>query len=170
MFYFKNKVATMLTAVDVNINGSRPWDITVHNEKLYARVITRGSIGLGEAYMDGWWDCDNLDEFFYRLLKGGTHTAHKVPGQDFFHWASNTFFNKQSVRRAFDIGKKHYDIGNDLYEAMLDTRLTYTCGYWSGRHAAQTLEEAQVAKLDLICRKLQLQPGQTVLDLAAIQK
>src|ERR1035441_2865177 len=58
-------------------------------------------------------------------------------------------------------GERHYDIGNDLYERMLDSRMIYSCGYWEN---AATLEEAQRAKLDLVFRKLDLKPGQRVLD------
>ena len=70
--------------------------------------------------------------------------------------------NRQSRTKAFQIGEKHYDIGNDLYTRMLDKRLTYTCGYWRD---AKTLDDAQEAKLDLICRKIGLKAGQTVLDI-----
>ena len=162
MPFFKNKVREILAGIDVEINGSRPWDIVVHDERLYSRVLLRGSIGLGESYMDGWWDCPALDQFFTRLLRGHLDVKHKAPGQDLFHWLSNLLFNKQSPSRAFEVGERHYDIGNDLYSAMLDKRLVYSCGYWKD---AQTLDEAQEAKLDLICRKLGLEPGQTVLDI-----
>jgi len=70
--------------------------------------------------------------------------------------------NLQTPSRAFKVGEQHYDVGNDLYAAMLDKRLVYTCGYWK---AAQTLDEAQEAKLDLVCRKLGLKAGQRVLDI-----
>ncbi len=169
MPYFKNKVKSILQDIDVEIGGTRPWDIQVHDERLYSRVLLRGSIGLGEAYMDGWWDCQALDQFFTKLLGAGLHYKHKAVGQDAFHHLSNFLFNKQSVSRAFEVGERHYDIGNDLYKAMLDKRLVYTCGYWgpigTDLPAAQTLDEAQEAKLHLICKKLNLSPGQKVLDI-----
>ena len=71
-------------------------------------------------------------------------------------------FNYQSKARAFQIGEHHYDLGNDLFEKMLDKRMIYSCGYWKN---AKTLDEAQEAKLDLICRKLYLKPGMKVLDI-----
>ncbi|EQD78030.1 cyclopropane-fatty-acyl-phospholipid synthase, partial [mine drainage metagenome] len=60
------------------------------------------------------------------------------------------------------MGKRHYDTGNDLFEAMLGKRLVYSCGYWA---QADNLDDAQAAKLDLICRKLRLKPGMRVLDI-----
>jgi len=158
---FKKQIQKALADVDVVVGGKRPWDIQVHNERLYTRIILRGSIGLGEAYMDGWWDSADLAGFFFRVLRGRLQVKYKAPGQDFFHVVSN-IFNRQSVERALEVGERHYDIGNDLYQAMLDRRMTYTCGYWRD---AENLDEAQEQKLDLICRKLKLKAGDKVLDI-----
>ena len=75
--------------------------------------------------------------------------------------------NLQSRRRSFEVGERHYNLGNDLYSAMLGRRLVYSCGYWRGRNGAplEDLDAAQEAKLDLVCRKLGLQPGMRVLDI-----
>ncbi|KPK74925.1 MAG: cyclopropane fatty acyl phospholipid synthase [Gemmatimonas sp. SM23_52] len=137
----RRSVETLLAHADVKIGGERPCDIQVHDERLYARVLAEGALGLGESYMDGWWDCERLDEFFHRVVAAD---------------------NLQKPSRAYEVGKRHYDIGNDLYERMLDTRLIYSSGYWK---EATTLEEAQEAKLDLVCRKLELEPGMRVLDI-----
>ncbi|OHA81942.1 MAG: cyclopropane-fatty-acyl-phospholipid synthase [Candidatus Yonathbacteria bacterium RIFCSPHIGHO2_01_FULL_51_10] len=165
MAMFKERIQKDLAEIDIQIGGTRPWDIQVHDERLYRQVILRGSIGLGEAYMDGWWDCAQLDEFFNRILRAQLHVKHKAIGQDVFHILSNTLFNKQSPARSFVVGERHYDIGNDLYKAMLDKRMVYTCGYWGGNPPAGGLDEAQEHKLDLVCRKLNLQKGQRVLDI-----
>jgi cyclopropane-fatty-acyl-phospholipid synthase len=152
----------LLCQADIQINGSRPWDMQVFDERLYCRVLREGSLGLGEAYMDGWWEATALDEFFTRLL--AADLDEKVTG----NWKialiklGQIICNRQTPRRAAQVGEHHYDLGNDLFEAMLDRRLTYTCGYWA---QATTLDEAQEAKLDLVCRKLGLQPGQKVLDI-----
>lgn len=164
MSLFKSKITKALAEVGVEVNGSKPWDIQIHNERFYRRVVLRGSVGLGEAYMDGWWDCQKLDEFFFRLLRGRLDVKYKAPGQDLFHRLSN-IFNRQTVERSLEVGERHYDIGNDLYKAMLDKRMTYTCGYWSGNLPAQGLDEAQEQKLDLVCRKINLQKDQHVLDI-----
>lgn len=165
MFSYREKVKKILAGIDVSIDGNRDWDIQVHDERLYWRVITGGSIGLGEAYMDGWWDCQKLDDFFSKIL--GAQLNRKVgPKWKMAPFAvRNALFNMQSVSRAFQVGERHYDIGNDLYKAMLDKRMVYTCGYWSGNPPAGGLDEAQENKLDLVCRKLGLRSGQKVLDI-----
>lgn len=163
-FSLKEKAQKILAEADIQINGDRPWDMIVHDERLYRRVLSQGSLGLGESYMDGWWDVKKLDEFFERVQR--MRLGKKVSQTKKILLAiANFIFNMQSLRKAFEIGERHYDIGNDLYRAMLDKRLTYTCGYWSGQPPAENLDQAQENKLDLVCRKLNLQPGQKILDI-----
>lgn len=157
----KDKASALLKQADIVVGGDRPWDIAVYNDRLYGEVFWRGSLGLGEAYMDGLWDVPELDTFFTRILEARLDQK-RADWTKLFSRLTHTFFNYQSKRRAFQVGEEHYDIGNDLYQAMLDKRLTYTCGYW---REAKTLDEAQEAKLDLICRKLNLKPGQHILDI-----
>ncbi len=152
----------LLKPAGIALNGPHPWDPQIHNQALYSRVSAQGSLGLGEAYMDGWWDCAALDEFFYRLL------SFRIDEKIGWSWpviwggVKSIIINPQSVWRAFQVGEAHYDLGNDLFEAMLDKRLAYSCGYW---READNLDAAQEAKLDLICRKLGLQTGQKILDI-----
>ena len=155
-------VQKILDLADIKINGNNPWDIQVKNDNLYSRVLKQGSLGLGEAYMDDWWDAKSLDEFFFRVLRADLEKEIRQDFKTLLFILKNTLFNQQKKSKAFEIGQKHYDIGNDLYLAMLDPYLAYSCGYWQG---AQTLAEAQEAKLDLICRKLNLKPGDKVLDI-----
>jgi cyclopropane-fatty-acyl-phospholipid synthase len=155
------KVERLLSFADVEINGSRAWDIQVHNENLYARLVAGASLALGESYMDGWWDCEKLDEFFCRVLRAQLDTRVN-PRTWYLDALKARLFNLQKPSRAFRIGQHHYDIGNNLYACMLDERMIYSCGYWE---AAGSLDEAQEAKLDLVCRKLDLQPGMRVLDI-----
>ena len=155
-------VQEMLAAADIKIGGERPWDIRLLKEGVPERVLAQGNLGLGEAYMEGQWECDQLDQFFTRIMRA--HIDEKVhPSRLFFHAFRARFVNRQTARRAWKVGRAHYDIGNTFYEAMLDSRMTYTCGYWSA--GACTLEAAQEDKLDLICRKLQLKPGMRLLDI-----
>lgn len=154
-------VEELLARADVRLDGSRPWDIQLHSDDVPERVLAQGSLGLGEAYMDGAWDAKRLDEFFYRVLRAGLDRELK-PLRLILHALKARLFNRQNVKRAWQVGERHYDLGNDFYKAMLDPRMTYTCGYWQ---VASTLAEAQEAKLDLICRKLNLQPGMKVLDI-----
>lgn len=155
-------VKSLLGEAGIAVNGSAPSDIKVNNPKFYKRVLRRGSLGLGESYMDGWWDSAALDEFFSRLLSAKLDKRAGKNLSALAYGLSSALFNLQSKSRAFIIGQKHYDIGNDLYEAMLDPRMTYTCGYWK---EADNLNKAQEAKLDLVCRKIGLKKGQKVLDI-----
>ena len=163
----KNKKALLqeiLDEADVAIDGSRAHDIRIRDPEVYDRVFAKWSLGFGEAYMDGQWECERLDELIHRLLK--VDLAEKVRGWGRVQLAAAALrakvVNLQSEKRAYQVGEQHYDIGNDVFEAMLDSRMIYSCGYWE--HAAD-LEQAQEHKLDMICRKLQLQPGEKLLDI-----
>lgn len=129
---------------------------------MYFRLFGQGSLGLGESYIDGWWDCEQLDEFFHNILSSNLEKQFRLNLTLAVNYLRAKLFNLQSKSRAFRVGEAHYDIGNDLYRAMLDQRLTYTCGYWK---SAEDLDEAQEAKLDLVCRKIGLKRGDKLLDI-----
>jgi cyclopropane-fatty-acyl-phospholipid synthase len=157
-----NKYSEFLESIDVEINGNRPWDITVHNPDLYKSILFNGSLGFGESYMKGWFDCERLDLFFEKVLKQGVSTEiQSIPL--FLGRVKSKFRNLQSISRAFQVAEQHYDIGNDLFSLMLDKTMMYTCGYWT--KDVNTLEESQLAKLDLVAKKLDLKPGMKVLDI-----
>ncbi len=165
---YKQRVSQILEGTGITLNGSEPWDIHVTDERFYPRVLSDGSIGLGESYMDGWWECDRIDEAVSRLLRYDIPSRLKINPALVWSVVSAKLTNRQSEKRAFHIGQVHYDIGNDLYQTMLDKRMTYTCGYWKSAeepNRAITLDEAQEAKLDLVCRKIGLKAGQRVLDI-----
>ncbi|MDL2176856.1 cyclopropane fatty acyl phospholipid synthase [Stutzerimonas sp. FeSN7] len=151
----------LLEKADISIGGDRPWDIQLNGPGLPERVFAQGSLGLGDAYVEGLWDAPQLDEFFNRLLAAHLD-QHVQPLRLIFHGLRTRLLNLQSFKRAWQVGEVHYDLGNDFYGTMLDPRMTYTCGYWN---KATTLSEAQEAKLDLICRKLKLEPGMRLLDI-----
>ncbi|QNI03879.1 cyclopropane fatty acyl phospholipid synthase [Halomonas sp. SH5A2] len=153
--------AGLLKQADININGNRPWDIQLKAPGVIESALSRGNLGFGESYMNGDWDSESLDQFFYRLMRAQLHQRIK-PTKLIYHSLRSRLLNRQSAKRAWEVGEKHYDLGNEFYSAMLDKRMTYTCGYWKD---AETLDEAQDAKLDLICRKLELKPGMRVLDI-----
>lgn len=152
----------LLDPADVRLNGERPWDPQIKDTRMLRRVLAQGSLGLGESYMDGDWECAALDEFFARILRARVDEQ-VVPLRLALHALRHRLFNLQTLRRAFHVGEHHYDLGNDFYAAMLDRRMTYTCGYW--QQGAQDLDQAQEAKLELTCRKLMLEPGMRVLDI-----
>ncbi|WP_444931978.1 cyclopropane fatty acyl phospholipid synthase [Microbulbifer sp. SSSA002] len=157
----RHLLGDILAKADIQINGERPWDLQLHREAAQDEIIARHSLGLGESYMRGDWDAQDLDQFFHRLLGA------RIP-QDYRNWRQSWralrsyLINLQSKNRSFNVGEQHYDLGNEFYSTMLDSRLTYSCGYWK---EAQTLDQAQEAKLDLICRKLELKPGMRLLDI-----
>ena len=158
----KNTIQKLLQSVGITINGKEAYDIQVHKEDFYPRVLNEGPLGLGDAYMEKWWDCERLDIFFYRTLRAQLDTSLNIPFHFYLQMILAKFVNLQTKLRAKNVAYKHYDLGNSLFTAMLDQRMIYSCGYWKD---ARTLEEAQWNKLDLICKKLQLKPGQRVLDI-----
>ncbi len=162
MFSAKQKAQAILSKAGITPNGPNDWDPQVHNEKLYTRVLMGGSLALGDSYVEGWWDVKSLDQFFYKLLTVELQHDFNFTFPVLFSAARSWLFNLQSVSRAFQVGQHHYDIGNDVYKAMLDPRMVYSCGYWAH---ARNLAEAQEAKLDLICRKIGLKKGGRILDI-----
>ncbi len=158
----KSILHNLLDSAGITCNGDKPCDIQIHNEDFYERVLKDTTMGLGESYMDQWWDCEALDQFIHKILRAHLREKVKNNWKQNFHILKSRLFNLQTIHRAFEVGKKHYDIGNDLYHAMLDERMVYTCGYWKN---ADNLNDAQEAKLDLVCRKMNLEPGMTILDL-----
>lgn len=157
----RDRFQALLEVADVRIDGDRPWDFRVHDERVFDRILSQATLGLGEAWMDGWWDCEQLDVMLTKVMRADIR-RHIKPLSLLLPVLSAKLFNLQSLPRAFQVGEEHYDLGNDLFERMLDARMTYTCGYWAG---AADLDAAQEAKLDLICRKIGLTEGQRVLDI-----
>jgi cyclopropane-fatty-acyl-phospholipid synthase len=157
-------LAKLVEIADVRFNGGRPWDIRVLDPSLYDRILRDGSLGFGEAFMDGSWESDRLDETFDRLLRADLERRVSRVARLHFLWlhVKNMAANRQSRSRAFQVGEQHYDIGNDVYSAMLDSSMSYSCGYWKD---ADDLETAQQQKLRLICDKLELQAGESLLDI-----
>jgi cyclopropane-fatty-acyl-phospholipid synthase len=155
----------LLEQSDIKINGNRPWDIKINNDRVFNRILSDYSLGLGESYMDGDWDCDRLDLFFEKLLSSKIeekiNLIYKV--KIIFHSLKAKILNMQSKERAFEVGEQHYDLGNDLFEKMLDPYMQYSCAYWG--NGAKNLSEAQEHKLEMICQKLQLKPGDKVLEI-----
>lgn len=155
-------LTALLREVDVEIAGVRPWDIRVHDERFFSRVVADGSLGFGESYMERWWECDDLEEMCSRVIRGRLTERVRVNGRLLKTLAAAYVVNLQDKRGARKVAEQHYDLGNEFFEAMLDPAMQYSCGYWRG---AANLQEAQLRKMDLICRKLQLRPGMRLLDI-----
>ncbi len=152
----------ILALADVRIDGDRPWDMRMNDRRVAERVLGGGSVALGESYMEGGWDCEQLDQFFSRVISAQIEEKVGISLCALWLAVKSRASNMQSWRHAFEVGQRHYDLGNEFFQHMLDGRMTYSCGYWEG---AGNVAEAQEAKLELICRKIDLQPGQRVLDI-----
>jgi cyclopropane-fatty-acyl-phospholipid synthase len=150
------------SSADVRIDGTRPWDIRVEDERFFRRLVREGDLGFGESYMDGWWDCEQIDEMVARVLCSSAHAKFKGSLKLIAAALYARIFNEGSRSRQSEGGVKHYDQDNDLFQCMLGRRVAYSCGYWKD---ARTLDEAQEAKLGLICEKLRLKPGMRILDI-----
>jgi cyclopropane-fatty-acyl-phospholipid synthase len=155
--FFRN----LLAKAGITINGSQSWDLQVRDPRAYQRVLRDGSIGFGEAFMDGWLDCERIDLMLDRAYRAQLIEQVEVRKAIFevLQVKLNPFGSRA---RSFEIGERHYDWGNDLFEIMLDKYIIYSCGYWQ---RANSLDAAQEDKLEIICRKLQLEPGQRLLDI-----
>ena len=157
------KLKNAFRKADIEIDGDRPWDMQVIDQRLWQRLALHGSMGFGEAYMDGWWECEAIDELVHRLMA----LDHGLSRERLWYRLGGSLLqhvlNLQRLSRAFQVGKAHYDIGNDLYRRMLGEDMVYSCAYWED--GAKSLEEAQRDKMELVCRKLGLEPGMTVLDI-----
>jgi len=158
----KNMLLELLEPTEIKVNGNNPWDIQIKNDEFFPRVFKEGVLGLGESYMDGWWECRRLDQLFEKLIQANLEEQVKTNKKFLLKSLLLKFINLQTKERSWHVGEKHYDLGNELFKNMLDSRMNYTCGYWE---KVTTLEEAQRDKLELVCRKLQLQPGMKLLDI-----
>jgi cyclopropane-fatty-acyl-phospholipid synthase len=158
----KSMVQEILSPAGITLNGEQPWDIQVRDEGFYARILRDGSLGLGESYMDGWWECGHLDEFFAKILLTQPREKLKKNWRLYLHIFGAVIRNAGRKSKALEVGKRHYDIGNELFKRMLDKRMVYSCAYWKD---ARNLDDAQDAKLELICNKLGLKSGDRILDI-----
>ena len=159
----KRFVLDQIARAGVSLAPAPDAELTIHDERLFARLLRDGTLGLGESYMDGWWDAEPLDSVLFKLAAARVQDAFPRDLPLIASAVKARLFNLQRLR-VREVAEKHYDLDNDLYAAMLDRRMIYSCGYWAD---AMTLDEAQEAKLDLICRKIGLKPGMRVLDIGS---
>ncbi len=158
----KKLIHEIANQAGIQINGNNPWDIQVKDERFYNRLFAQGSVGLGESYMDEWWDCEQLDEFFYRITLMRKRNLLDNPFRYLRAWTEAFLLNRQSRARSKKVAEIHYNLSNEMYQQMLGKSMAYTCAYWK---EAKTLDEAQYAKYDLVCRKLGLKEGEEVLEM-----
>jgi len=164
MKHFERTVTELLDLAGVSVNGHEAHDITVHDRRFFERFLLDGRMGLGESYVDGWWDCERVDELLLRLITARERiVSHVKTPRTILRMLAARLAPHGNTWRSKEIGEFHYDVGNELFERILDSHMNYSCGYWRG--GARTLEEAQRQKMDRICRKLKLEPGMRLLDI-----
>ena len=156
------RLEKLLHSAGVVLDGTQPWDPHVTHPRFFRRIALGGTLGAGESYVDGDWECDALDELTARVLGIGVEQRLGLQWKERLDDLWSRVINPQSRIRAQRDARRHYDRGNRLYHAMLGPTMVYSCGYW---REARTLEEAQTAKMDLICRKLRLRRGERLLDI-----
>lgn len=162
MFKARQIIEPLLENAGIRINGPGPQDMCVHDQRIFQRMLRHKNLGLGEGYMQGWWDCENVDGFICRLLKAKADKT--VSGSPILRIADlpRKFLNLQTIKGARHVARKHYDLGNDLFMSFLDKNKQYSCAFFLD---GDDLEQAQVRKLELICNKLELKPEDTLLDI-----
>lgn len=158
----KKSTERLLNHAGIHINGPEPWDIQVLDDRFYQRVLSNPSLGLGESYMEGWWECERIDEMMSLIFQ--SHLEHHVKRspRDFATLLLNRLFNFQTRHRSMEVAEKHYNMGNTFYQKMLGPSMNYSCAYWKG---VAELDQAEKNKMELICRKLMLRPGLRLLDI-----
>ena len=146
--------------------GATAATVRVHDPRFYSEIAFGGSIGAGEAYMQGYWSADSLIDVM-RILLQNRHVLDNMesgfarltaPLQKILHWAARN--SHAGSRRNI---AAHYDLGNELFMLFLDPTMMYSCALFEQPEA--TLHEASVAKLDLICRKLDLKPDDHLVEI-----
>ena len=160
MIYSKITKA-ILSPIDVEIGGNRPWDIQVRDPRFYRRVLLEGALGLGESYMEGMWDCADLEELVYRFIRGGVErVVQLLPNVVGLNLVANVL-NRQTKTKSLRVAREHYDLDNDLFFNFLGKYHNYSCAYYRD---TEDLDVAQLQKMNLICDKLGLTATDRVLD------
>jgi cyclopropane-fatty-acyl-phospholipid synthase len=142
--------------------------VTIHvdHPQMYVDIIFGGTVGAGESYIRGLWRCDDLTSLvrlfvINRDVMNGMDSRWSLlsrPLLKFFHW-----LNRNSRHGSARNISAHYDLGNELYQLMLDETMAYSCGIFA--QESSSLHAAQLAKFDVICRKLDLRPGDELLEI-----
>jgi len=156
------QLTSLLAQAGITVNGPNPWDPQINNPNLWNRIFAQGSLGLGEGYMDGWWDVEDMAEFFNLVLRANLENKLRITPNLIWQHLQARVLNMQTLSRSQRVAKMHYN-ETDAYKASLDARMTGSCGYWP--EGVTNVDQAQEAKLDMVCRKVGLKPGQTVFDI-----
>ncbi len=159
--FFKPLFESLLEGTGVRVDGDRPWDIRVNRDRLYRRTL-RGSLGIGESYIDGDWDCAALDQLFRRVLSANTQKNPLIRAARAWRGLQARVMNLQTRERSRAVAEEHYDIDHRMYALFLGPWNQYTCCFFDG---TDDLGRAEVIKLELLCDKLELKAGDRLLDI-----
>lgn len=154
-------VVDLLSRAGVGVDGRQPWDLRVLDDRFYGRVAAQASLGFGDSYVDGWWECPRIDELIHRLL---SHDLEAELGTDLgvrLQLLKAKLWNLQAPSRSPAVAA-HYDLGNEFFERVLGKTVMYSCAYW---RRAGDLDAAQLAKIELVANKLDVVAGDHVVDL-----
>lgn len=140
--------------------------VRIHDARFWTELLAGGTVGAGESYRQGWWTSDDLTQVIRMLVRNrsvmedmeGGLAALATPLRKAAHWA-----NRNTVEGSRKNIEAHYDLSNDFFSLILDPTMTYSCGIYLSEDA--TLEEASIEKIDRLCRKLQLKPGMSLLEI-----
>jgi len=157
----KRIITDLFSQAGVTLDGSNPWDIQLHDDRFY-RSAMRGSLGFGESYMEGIWDVDSIDALFRRIIRMNITRSSLVSINRLYLNIKSRLTNLQTRLGSLAIAETHYDLDHRLYELFLGPYNQYTCCFFN---KAQTLPEAEIEKLEMICDKLDLREGDKVLDI-----
>jgi len=158
----RRALQALLSPAGIEINGSRPFDVRVLHDAFYDSVLRFRAVDILDAFVDGLWDTDRLDIVVDRVFRHGLDVSEGSKVSLFLSALRAQLTNLQTSWRSRHSIGRHYDLGNDLFQTMLDPRMVYSCAYWKD---TDCLAEAQEAKLEMVCRKLGLERGQRVLDI-----
>ena len=156
-------VRNLCSQIGIEINGPKNTDLQVKDPRFYERVLAEGSLGLGESYMDGWWDVGDLLQMNALIARGDVKDKVKQSWPMMWHALKARFTNLQTADKADIPAKDHYDVTIEAYLSMTDHWHALSCGYW--RRPDDDLESSSAAKLELICRKIGLKESDRVLDI-----
>jgi cyclopropane-fatty-acyl-phospholipid synthase len=123
----RGRFERLFQSVGASLDGAQPWDPQVKHPRFFARVALGGTLGAGESYVDGDWDCQALDELTKRILRRGVERRFGVQSMELVEAMRARVLNRQSRSRALRASHIHYDRGNDLYRSMLGPSMA--CGY-----------------------------------------
>ncbi len=160
----KALVTEVFGLADIKLDGGRPWDIQVHDERFFSRVLADGTLGFGETYVEGWWDCSWADEMFFRAIQAKLDERAPINFRSILAYGTALLLNLQDRRRSRAVGIHHYDLGNDFFESFPGESLQYSCAYFKDNDDLDVAQRQKRCRF-LICRKPDLRPGMRLLDI-----